>query len=167
MDIKIIDNFMPVEVFKEFQLLVRDIPWYTTLVLPKENLECDPIYNFMFAHSFYKNNAPSSELYSQFIEPLFSYIPIKSLIRAKINLNPRAEKIIQHGYHVDNEFNNSFTSILYFNTNNGYTEFENGKIFNAVENNAIIFDGKERHRSVSQTDNSAKINININYEVYK
>ena len=163
MDIKIIDNFMPVEVFKEFQLLVRDIPWYTTLVLPKENLECDPIYNFIFAHSFYKNNAPSSELYYQFIEPLFSYIPIKSLIRAKINLNPRAEKIIQHGYHVDNEFNNSFTSILYFNTNNGYTEFEKGAKVESIENRFVTFPTYYKHTGSTCTDEPCRLTLNINY----
>ena len=46
---------MPVEIFKKFQLLMRDIPWYTSVVIPKEDLQCDPIYDFMLAHTFYQN----------------------------------------------------------------------------------------------------------------
>ena len=163
MSVKIIDNFMPVEIFKEFQPLMRDIPWYTSLVLPKEDLQCDPIYNFMFAHMFYQNNIPATELYYQFVEPLLPYIPIRSLIRAKINLNPRTEKIVQHGYHVDNEFNDSFTSILYLNTNNGYTEFKNGTKVESIENRFVTFPTYYKHAGSTCTDEPCRVTLNINY----
>ena len=50
---------------------------------------CNKLDNFMLVHGFYNNNIPTSELYYQFIEPLLSHIKIKTLIRAKINLNQR------------------------------------------------------------------------------
>ena len=50
------------------------------------------------------------------------------------------------------------------NTNNGFTLFENGDKVLSKENRAIIFDGKIKHKSVSQTDKKVRINININYE---
>ena len=81
-------------------------------------------------------------------------------------LYPYQNEHMKSAYHIDQAEKHKVL-LLSINTNNGYTEFENGSVFNAVENNAIIFDGNERHRSVSQTDHSAKININVNYEVYK
>ena len=91
---------------------------------------------------------------------------IIKIIRAKINLYPYQNEHMKSAYHIDQAAKHKVL-LLSINTNNGYTEFENGSVFNAVENNAIIFDGDLPHRSVSQTDNSAKINININYEVYR
>ena len=36
----------------------------------------------------------------------------KSLLRAKINLNPRTEKNIRQGFHKDNTIDESFTSVF-------------------------------------------------------
>ena len=49
------------------------------------------------------------------------------------------------------------------NTCNGFTEFEDGDNADSIANSMIIFDGTLKHRSVSQTDENARINININY----
>ena len=49
------------------------------------------------------------------------------------------------------------------NTNNGYTELEDGTIVNCVENSLVTFPVKFRHRGVSQTDKQFKIVINFNY----
>ena len=55
--------------------------------------------------------------------------------------------------------------LLYnINTNNGFTMFENGAKVSSKENQAILFDGKLKHRSVAQTDKIVRINININYD---
>ena len=86
---------------------------------------------------------------------------IIKVIRAKINLYPYQNEHMKSAYHIDQAAKHKVL-LLSINTNNGYTEFENGSVFNAVENNAIIFDGNE-YRSVSQTDHSVKININVNY----
>ena len=57
--------------------------------------------------------------------------------------------------------------LLSINTNDGYTEFENGTKFTSIENQAIVFDGGTPHRSVTQTDQNMRVNINLNFEVKK
>ena len=55
------------------------------------------------------------------------------------------------------------TFVLSLNTNDGYTEFEDGTILESKENSIVIFDGAIKHRSVGQTDENIRVNININY----
>ena len=168
MDIKIMDNFMPVEVYKEFTTIMRDLPWYTSVVLNKE-LQCDPIYNFMLSHMFYDNYKPQSKLFSECIEPLLSHMPVRSLIRIKANLTMRTERIIKHGFHIDyraiadQETHNCFTSILYLNTNDGYTEFENGTKIESIENRLITFPISYRHTGTTCTNQPFRSVINFNY----
>ena len=167
MDIKIVDNFMPEDVFLQYSKNIIKIPWYGSTVITEGDLDCkilcDSIDNFQFIHVFYGDNTPKTEQYYKFIEPLLSHIKIRSLIRAKINLNPRTEKIIQHGYHIDNKFNDSFTAILYLNTNNGYTEFENGTKVESIENRLVTFPSFYKHTGSTCTDKPYRIGINLNY----
>tara|TARA_B100001094_G_C17696028_1_gene560359 strand:+ start:60 stop:581 length:522 start_codon:yes stop_codon:yes gene_type:complete len=172
MDIEIIDNFIPVEIFnKEFKSIIKKIPWYTNVVL-NEGYMGDPIDNFMLTHSFYKKYKPQSELFSEYIEPLLSHMQARSLIRVKANLTMRTEKIIKHGFHVDHKFivggeaqetNNCFTSILYLNTNDGYTQFENGTKIESIENRLITFPLSYRHTGTTCTNQPFRAVINFNY----
>tara|TARA_B100000131_G_scaffold135898_1_gene132504 strand:+ start:213 stop:722 length:510 start_codon:yes stop_codon:yes gene_type:complete len=168
MDIKIVDNFMPEDIFLQYSKNIIEIPWKATSVVSEGELgcelSCNKLDNFMLVHSFYSNNVPTSELYYQFIEPLLSHIKIKSLIRSKINLNPRTEKIVQHGYHVDNEINNSFTSILYLNTNDGYTQFkESGDKIESVANRLVTFPTSYYHTGSTCTNQKYRMTLNFNY----
>ena len=53
----------------------------------------------------------------------------------------------------------------YDRTKNGYNGTISGASFNSNQGNgALFFDGKEEHRSVSQTDALWRYNINIDYE---
>ena len=171
MDIKIIDDFMPKEVFKEFQPIMEEISWYTGIVLD-ESATCDPIDNFMLSHTFYNKFQPRSELFYKYIEPLLYHMKVKSLIRVKANLTMRTEKIIKHGFHIDykamvngemQETNNCFTSILYLNTNDGYTQFENGTKIESIENRLITFPVFYRHTGTTCTNKPFRSVINFNY----
>ena len=53
--------------------------------------------------------------------------------------------------------------IFYLNTNNGYTEFEDGSKVESVANRFVSFTGDLIHRGVSQTDTKARVVINLNY----
>jgi hypothetical protein len=55
------------------------------------------------------------------------------------------------------------TAIFYINTNNGYTEFNDGTKVDSVENRMLIFPSKLSHRAVAQTDEDQRIVINFNY----
>ena len=69
------------------------------------------------------------------------------------------------GYHQDIDDSKDYkTLLLYFETNNGYTEFETGEKIPSVENSALIFDANKMHQTVTQTDMMFRRNININYK---
>ena len=163
MDIKIIDDFMPAEVFKDFENIFKEISWRMDKVL-NNGVMCDAIDNFMFFHMFYTKFKPQSELYFKYIEPLLFNMQIKSLIEIKANLTTRTEKIIKHGFHRDYKgVDNSFTSILYLNTNDGYTEFENGTKVESVKNRLITFPVSYLHTGTTCTDKPFRSVINFNY----
>jgi hypothetical protein len=55
------------------------------------------------------------------------------------------------------------TSILYINTNNGYTELESGEKIESVANRLVSFPTNIKHRGVSQTDEQTRVLLNFNY----
>ena len=171
MNIKITDDFMPNEVFEEYENIFKEIFWFTGKVL-YEGATCDPSDNFMFSHIFYKKFKPQSELYFKYIDPLLDKMQIQSLIAVKANLTTKTEKIIKHGFHIDyeavvdgevQETHNCFTSILYLNTNDGYTEFENGTKIESNENRLITFPLSYRHTGTTCTNYPFRSVINFNY----
>ena len=82
----------------------------------------------------------------------------------KLNFIPRTEKIIRHGFHIDTE-EYSKTSILYFNTNDGYTEFEKtGERVQSVANRIVTFDSSEKHLGTTCTNDYARLVLNINWK---
>ena len=93
--------------------------------------------------------------------PILGKLNFKYLHRAKLNLYTKQNKQIKTSYHTD--WNKEHTVALFsLNTNNGYTEFENGKKIKSEENNLVIFPGYLKHRSINQTDENTRINLNIN-----
>ena len=49
------------------------------------------------------------------------------------------------------------------NTNNGYTEFENGTTVESEENRMVVFPAEMKHRGTSCTDKKIRVVINFNY----
>ena len=83
-------------------------------------------------------------------------------MRVKANLNPRAENIDLGKFHRDVKYD-CHTAIYYVNTNNGYTEFENGDRVESVENRMVIFKSDTMHTGKSCTDENVRVLINFNY----
>ena len=169
MDIIIKDNFMPKDIFENFTSNFTKIPWYTSGIVSGDSV-VDKSNNFQFVHPFYKHRENySSDFFDEFIKPILSNLGVEYLIRVKANLIPRSDKIIKQGFHIDQEHNDykgltdCFTSILYFNTNNGYTEFKDGTRIGSVENRLVTFPLSYYHRGVSCTDQPYRIVINFNY----
>ena len=93
-----------------------------------------------------------------------------SLWRIKTNLLTRTSNIIENAFHIDMFSNMSeeklkqwTTSIFYVNTNNGYTEFEDGTKVESVANRFISFPANLKHRGTSCTDENTRVVINFNY----
>ena len=144
----------------------------------------DEVYNFRFAHSIYKDARPQTEMFDRFLLPFITVMngeneqdsnpqnkksvpELRSLIRAKINFNPRSDKIVEHCYHVDNPYGKEAKNgIYYLNTNNGYTILKVGgkevKV-ESIANRFLIFDGDIFHTGTTCTDQVGRYVLNLNF----
>ena len=142
------DNFLDKKYFKELQDEIMSIdmgeykfPWFLSSIDYK-----GATGDYQMVHLAYANENYQSAFCNKlwlFLEKLDVY----SLQRIKINLQIKTEKIIEHGMHIDcsNAPENALTSILYMNTNNGYTKFESGEKVESVENRLVTFPNNLRH----------------------
>ena len=169
MTVKVISDFIDSSTFECFKLIMMEnpyFPWYFANYVNEPNEGFD---GFMFCHTFYNNDGIISGAFDQIMLPILDKLGIgkNELIRAKSNLYTKQDNHIEHGFHVDDgikSYGERFkVALLNINTNNGYTEFETGEKVISRENEVILFDGSIRHRSVTQTDNNRRVNININY----
>ena len=78
-------------------------------------------------------------------------------------LNPRTSEVITRKFHVDTN-EKCKTAILYLNTSDGYTEFEDGSRVDSRANRMVIFDSQTMHRGTTCTNQKTRVVINFNYE---
>lgn len=166
--VEIIDNFLNKENFQFIQaLLLGDgtFPWYYNHGTVYDN-ETDHVNNYQFTHNFYSDHCPRSDYFNA-IFPVIEIIKPISILRIKSNLLTRTETHVKHGFHIDVSetelLKESKTGILYLNSNNGYTLFENGEIVESVENRFAIFNSKLMHTGTTCTDEKVRVVINFNY----
>ena len=159
MKYELIDNFLPSEQFKEIQdiFMGMRIAWNCIdgVVMPGDG-------EIQFVHGLYLDYAPMSP-YWDCLDPVFKKLDAIAFVRSKANLNMKTPQPVKHSFHSD--VDDCITSIYYINTNNGYTEFENGMKVESVENRMIIFDSNEKHRVVTSTDTAKRVLINFNYYI--
>lgn len=163
-DIQICDNYLPKDYFNHLQnlLLQRgpDFAWYFN-----DNVANDNYTDFQFVHMMYNNHMPASPYFQELV-PMLQLLNPLSLIRIKANLLTRTHEHIEHGLHVDVDNldgSNIKTSILYINTNNGYTLFDNGRKVNSVANRMVTFPTNMLHTGATCTDEKIRVVINFNY----
>jgi len=164
--IKVENNFLNNDYFFQMQNIVfsDEFPWY----LQKFKVE-EGDGNTQFTHNLVKIVGEKQEIKpSPFFTPLMSgfisQIGATNIIRAKLNLTFKTEKIIEFKPHVDS-FNdeNSLTSILYLNTNNGYTQIVNGNKIDSIENRLVTFPTDTLHFGTTHTDVDYRAVLNIVY----
>ena len=90
---------------------------------------------------------------------------IENLIRVKLNLLTKTPEIIEHDYHRDNESSNALTSILYLNTNNGYTRFKDQNV-KSQANTLLTFPSATFHSGTTCTDKDFRLVLNVVYEAF-
>ena len=170
-NLKVYDNFLSDNYYKVIhdRLFSDNFPWFYTYAINPEwgNPSCNIKDNWQLQHTFYNDAQPTNYFPNSFqlIIPLLDKINCATLYRVKANLNPRASEIIKHGFHSDTD-NLGFecvTAIYYVNTNNGYTEFEDGTKVESVANRLITFDSPTKHTGTTCTDQRARSVINLNY----
>ena len=162
------DNFLNNEVFNQIRDVFSDhvFPWYYSDVVNEEDKLSSTSYldNSQLSHYLYSFNKPMSQYFEKMepiFEPLYLLDNFVSLYRMKANMNPRRSKIIEHGFHNDVTFQ-CRTGILYLNTNDGYTCFEDGNKIESIENRFVAFDSSLKHSGTTCTDEPRRIVLNIN-----
>tara|TARA_Y100001960_G_scaffold104035_1_gene112123 strand:- start:726 stop:1274 length:549 start_codon:yes stop_codon:yes gene_type:complete len=125
---------------------------------------CDELDDWQFTHTIFNQLGYEQSPLFNFIQPIVSdpRLNVRAIQRIKANLNPRHHKIIKHGFHTDVDYECN-TAIFYLNTNNGYTEFEDGNKVPSVANRMVIFPSTVRHTGTTCTDTKRRVLINFNY----
>ena len=163
--IKIEENFLDTQVFKNIQELYfsNQIPWTYGEVVYDHEFKSDALKldNYQFSHLLYSYEQPSSNLFEQVV-PVLNSIDLATICKVKVNMNTRTSKIVEHGFHTDVPFKCK-TSILYLNTNDGYTIFEDGTKIESVENRLVTFDSHVKHSGTSCTNQKVRLVLNMNY----
>ena len=163
----IIDNDLDVDVYDEVIRCLDDVEltWQRSEVLPGEIFTEHIKHNLQFVHKiFYEHQICSPRAFKEIFLPIANKIGIRALIKAKLNLKLRAESIFEHGMHTDHHFgSDATTGIYYFNTNDGYTKFEDGTIVESVANRLVLFSSDMKHTGTTCTDTQGRYVLNINF----
>ena len=160
------DNFLTEDLFDAYVACIdnNDFCWNWVGIVGDDQFVSHPKYNRQLVHMFYPKPNLYNHYFNFFETLLFQFHPkIKKLIRMKLNCIPRTHEIIRHGFHTDTD-EKCKTSILYMNTNNGFTEFETGEIVESVANRLVTFDSSIKHLGTTCTDSVDRRVLNINWE---
>ena len=156
---KIIKNFLDYSYFKNLQDIATNLHFKTPYFLGNPT-QYDNKDTYYFVHILYEEAAARSENFNLII-PLLKKLDVKSLVRAKINLYPKTEKLESHGSHADFPFEHK-GCILSLNNCDGFTQIGDQNI-PSIENQVLLFDPHKKHNSTSTTNAPFRININLNY----
>ena len=167
---KIIDNFLLEDYFKELQNLVysNTFPWF----FQKQTTTYEDDNNFMFTHTLIENQKINSNYFPKF-EPIKYFIKqhnnFDKFLRVKANLYTNQGKKIKHRKHHDwTDANNKphkdvKICILNFTSCNGVTVIEDKQV-QSKENQMIFFANTEEHYGITQDDKDSRIVLNIVYK---
>jgi|TARA_S200002703_G_scaffold93643_1_gene80859 hypothetical protein len=157
---KIIQNYLDKNYFQELKtfILSNNFPFYYSDLVANSSDE-KKLTDFHFGHMLFEL-MPNSEHFPRF-KPLLVKLDVKALMRMKVNLYTRTEKIIKHNMHVDYNFEHK-GAILSLNNCDGGTWIED-QFIESRENQMVLFDSSKPHCSTSCTNNQIRVNINLNY----
>jgi hypothetical protein len=171
--IKIIDNYLSDKNHQSILNLASSpkMNWSFGTILPFEKSETNSYswpketalkYNYRMYHVLFHKVMPSG-FYQQIAGPVMDILRPNAIVKVKLNLSTCTEKIIRHGFHVDNNYKNCKTAIYYLNDNDGYTMFENGEKIESVANRLVTFPTSMKHCGTTCTNTHARLVLNINY----
>ena len=170
-DIKVIDDFLPTNEFSKLEsiLMGRDFPWYFIDIINYEwsEKEKNDLRSFQFVHLLLGVSYENYSDYTRMIVDMFGdRLNAFMFMRIKANLNINSDKIEAYDWHTDyysDWSEKSKSAVFYVNSNDGYTEFEDGKTVNSIANRMILFRSDRLHRGVSQLDAQVRCVINFNF----
>ena len=161
--IEITDEFLSEEDYEKMMIRFTDInfPWY----LGKKSHQFGDL---QLCHMLYNcSSSIHQSPYLEYISPILRELKLVSISRIKVNCQLLRENPVKSDYHNDlviqGNIEPNVTNLLYYlNSNNGYTEFENGDIVESVGNRLVKFPNTLKHRGVSQTNSESRIVLNFN-----
>ena len=128
-------------------------------------------YNYQMTHMVYSPLEGYSNVWSD-AEPIVSAInnhaEISAFRRVKANLQLVQPERVYSDFHHDygnGEVgdSNMWVGIYYLNTNDGYTELEDGTKIESIADRMLFFPSTVKHRGVSQLDEMERVVINYNF----
>jgi hypothetical protein len=164
---KIKENFISDSLYKELKnfLYGDKVSWFYR-EKETDNMNKDFTFGY-FTFCWYNNGQPDHPLFFSQILPILDKLNCKAPIQVRANLTfNRNVTCSGSGWHVDNSYKNSFTSIIYFTTSNATTLLKiNDKIIsvNSLENRLLLFNSCIEHKVVYGDDTNKRIIMNLNY----
>lgn len=163
---KVVDDFLDKRLFRAFLTAVtaESFPWEVSQVISNPPPGLPPEHNRQHVHGFYLHKpgiqyaSPMFEL----VRPVLAQLRPRQVFKVKLNRTLRQDHHIEYGMHVDVQRPGVTTAVLYLNTNNGFTVFENGPRVESIANRLLMFDASERHTGASCTDAAYRLVLNIN-----
>lgn len=158
------NNFLPADkfIFIENAVSSNEFPYYyqgRTTFSEEDGIA-------LFTHRLFDidQDGVLSNAYDLIMPCILKGLPdCKKLLRAKVNLYINQNKQLISPWHKDFSCPH-YVALLSINSNNGYTEFKDNKVYKSEKNTILLFSGSLEHRAAVQTDKDKRININIDYE---
>ena len=165
-EIKVIDDFLPEEEFNTIQNVMMSsyFKWYYNAITVYDTDQYRNNLNDrgQLTHTFLKEGMEEISDDISILNPMFYKLGVDYLYRAKANMRMRTDTIELSQYHID-PYENCMTSIYYINTNDGYTQFEDGSRIDSVANRMVSFYYNIKHAGTSCTNQKTRVVLNLNY----
>lgn len=166
--VQVINNFLNNDEFHSIYQLITGVnfPWYL-----QQSIVFNDNNQTQFTHNLVKKSkdeTKTSFYITPILSPLLRELKAKDVIRSKINLTYRTNKVIEILPPTDvskidlNE--PSKTAILYMNTNNGYTQIVGGEKIDSIQNRLVMFPTNTSHFEVTHTDIEYRMVLNLVYK---
>jgi len=165
--IQIYDDFLSDKAFLHIQSIFFNPKfswlWCDNIVHPPQ---CDELDDYQFYRVLYEEGNANPQVLEDLM-PIFNHPKINCgrVIRVKVNCNPRSNRIVRNGFHIDTSAKCT-TAVFYVNSNDGYTEFEDGTRVESIANRFVTFPSHLLHSGTTCTNQKRRVIINFNYYDY-
>ena len=161
---QIIDNFLHNDDYKNISdfMMSHNFSWYI-----QQHTDLYGDNNKQLTHVFYDSldiGFRPNSVHFDLLQPIIKKLNIQALIRIKANLTFIDNKT-KNVFHNDIPGDSKNKTALYYLTEGGGTEFEEGNQYvEAIPNRMVVFSNKDKHKVIKhQTDEPFRAVINFNY----
>ena len=172
---KIIDNFLDDNKFNHISDVVKsfDFHWQMGRKLNDNSGDDD----WQGIHNIISEGKVVSPTYKFMVDDLVNSLQKKykksvNIFRFRVNLFGKDKESKGLGYHADITEFDCLTLLLYLEDSNGKTDFKNVQMFDGIKmksvdsfaNRVLIFPSTCEHQTLTQTDITFRMNINMNFK---